>query len=166
MIDLSTICRAILVLLLFLSGEGAEGGESWPVKGEIDISSGFCDFRTAHFHGGVDIRTGGAEGREAFSPVDGYVWRLRYSYTGYGKALYLKDSEGNIYVFGHLSRLADRLEKWVKNEQYRTRRYYLDHEFPPDSLPVKQSELIAYSGQSGSGPPHLHFEKRPPPMFL
>ncbi|MCX6828776.1 MAG: M23 family metallopeptidase [candidate division Zixibacteria bacterium] len=147
-------------MLLFLSGEGAEGGESWPVKGEIDISSGFCDFRTAHFHGGVDIRTGGAEGREAFSPVDGYVWRLRYSYTGYGKALYLKDSEGNIYVFGHLSRLADRLEKWVKNKQYRTRRYYLDHEFPPDSLPVKQGELIAYSGQSGSGPPHLHFEKR------
>jgi hypothetical protein len=163
MFSLSTIGKAFLVsAALLLPPMGAARSQSWPVKGEIDLSSGFCDFRAAHFHGGIDIRTGGAEGREVYSPVDGYIWRIRYSYSGYGKALYLKDNNGFIYVFGHLSRLSESLEKMVKSEQYRLRRYYLDWQFDPDSIPVRRGESIAFSGQTGSGAPHLHFEKRTP----
>jgi len=132
---------------------------SWPVRGNIDLSSSFCDFRVGHFHGGIDIRTGGVEGREVYSPVDGFIWRIRYSYSGYGKSLYLKDSSGNIYVFGHLSRLADRFERVVKADQYRTKKYAIDQYFGHDSLVIRRGELIAFSGQSGAGPPHLHFEK-------
>ena len=163
MLKLSTIRKPLLVLILALFALKAWGGEqSWPVHGKIELSSGFCDFRVAHFHGGLDIRTGGAEGRQVFSPVDGYVWRIRYSYTGYGKAFYIKDNDGFIFVFGHLSRLSDRFEKLVENEQYRLKRYYLDWQFPVDSLPVKRGDLVAFSGQTGAGPPHLHFERRTP----
>lgn len=163
MLKLSTIGRPLLVFILTLFSMKASGGEqSWPVHGKIELSSGFCDFRASHFHGGLDIRTGGAEGREVFSPVDGYVWRIRYSYTGFGKVLYLKDKDGFIYVFGHLSRLSDPLEKIIENEQYRLKKYYLDWQFPVDSLPIKRGALVAYSGQTGAGPPHLHFEKRTP----
>ena len=132
------------------------------MNGDIDLSSSFCEFRPGHFHGGVDIRTGGREGREILAPADGYIWRIRYAYSGYGKALYLKDREGHIYVFGHLSRLANRLERQVHQYQYANKRYYLDRYFPPDSLPVTAGESIAFSGQTGYGAPHIHFEKRTP----
>ncbi|UCD94650.1 MAG: M23 family metallopeptidase, partial [Candidatus Zixiibacteriota bacterium] len=148
---------------LLLGGAASFAGEpTQPVKGRIDLSSTFCDFRPRHFHGGIDIRTNGTEGRSVYSPVDGYVWRIRYSYVGYGKGLYLKDQRGQIYVFGHLSRLSDHLEDVVKEMQYGNERYYLDAYFKADSIPVRQGELIAYSGQTGFGAPHLHFEKRTP----
>jgi hypothetical protein len=160
MLNLSTILPVAFIILLGFATPIAAADRSWPVIGEIDLSSGFCDFRAGHFHGGVDIRTNGAEGRPVYVPVDGYIWRIKYSYTGYGKGLYLKDSKGVIYQFGHLSRLSDKLEKLVRDEQYRIKRYYLDKDFHPDSLLVKKGDLIAFSGQTGAGPPHLHFETR------
>lgn len=157
---LSTISVSLLLWLVFLAPITLGSERMWPVKGQIDLSSAFCDFRPRHFHGGIDIRTGGTEGRKIYSPVDGYVWRIKYSYIGYGKGLYLKDSQGYIYVLGHLSKLSDRLEKLVKRIQYENKRYYFDHFFEPDSIPVDRGELIAYSGQTGFGPPHIHFEIR------
>jgi len=159
---LSALTKIFFILIIICVSGAYADSPSWPVAGDIDLSSSFCEFRPAHFHGGVDIRTGGKEGREILAPVDGYVWRIRHSYIGYGKAVYLKDNDGHIYVFGHLSRLAKSLDKLVKNHQYSTRRYYFDQYFPPDSLPVSRGELIAFSGQTGYGAPHIHFEKRTP----
>ena len=157
---LSVIYKCLLALILLPGLTSSSEVSTWPVRGDVDLSSSFCDFRMRHFHGGVDIRTGGVEGREVFAPVDGYIWRIKYSYNGYGKALYLKDSRGFIYVFGHLSKLSDRLEKMVRQIQYESQRYYLDREFSPDSLSVKVGDLVAFSGQTGIGAPHIHFEKR------
>jgi len=159
---LSTISGALLVLLLFIGPQVRADQPLWPVKGDIDLFEGFCEFRTGHFHGGIDIRTGGEEGRRIYSPVDGYVWRIKHSYIGYGKGLYLKDNNGYIYVFGHLSRLADKIRKVIFQKQYVTKRYYFDDVYPSDSIPVEAGELIAWSGQSGFGAPHIHFEKRTP----
>jgi len=92
--------------------------------------------------------------------VDGYVWRIKYSFIGYGKGLYLKDNNGLIYVFGHLSALSDKLEKIVKEYQYAHAAYSFDNFYGPDSIPVEQGELIAFSGQSGYGAPHIHYEIR------
>lgn len=159
---LSTIFKALLIFLLTAASSAVAADRAWPVKGDIDLSSTFCDYRQLHFHGGIDIRTGGVEGRQVFSPVDGYVWRIRYSYVGYGKAIYLMDSQGFIYVFGHLSGLSDRLEKIVREIQYTQKSYSFDTTFSKSGIPVKQGELIALSGQTGAGGPHLHFEIRNP----
>ncbi len=159
---LSAIVKALLILLLLSGLSAFSGDRSWPVKGEISLSSSFCDFRPGHFHGGIDIRTDGKEGRKVYSPVEGYIWRIRYSYIGYGKGLYVKDSHGFIYVFGHLSRLSKRLENIVRPYQYENRKYYCDLYFKPDSIPVKSGELIGFSGQTGYGAPHIHFEIRNP----
>ena len=128
--------------------------------GNIDLSNGFGDYRDGRFHTGLDLRTGGAVGLPVYSPVDGYIWRLKMSYVGYGKGLYVKGADGFVYVFGHLSAFAPAIDTVVKRAQYRTERYAVDLILPSDSLPVKQGSIIAYSGESGAGAPHLHFEKR------
>lgn len=132
----------------------------WPLKRQIDLSSGFGDFRQNRFHAGLDIRTGGKIGAELFSPVDGYVWRARTSYDGYGKGLYVRGDDGFFYVYGHLSQFADDVAAVVRSEQLRTKRYYVDLYFPQDSLRVKAGQLIGFTGKTGTGAPHLHFEKR------
>lgn len=159
---LSAIAKPLLILLILSRMSALGGDRSWPVRGPVSLSSSFCDFRPGHFHGGIDIRTGSKEGRKVYSPVDGYIWRIRYSYIGYGKGLYVKDSQGFIYVFGHLSRLSKKLENIVKSYQYENKKYYCDLFFEPDSIPVKSGELIAFSGQTGYGAPHIHFEIRNP----
>jgi len=162
MSKLSTSKGTLLVLALFALSYTVSTAFELPVKGKVDLSSNFCEYRPAHFHGGIDIRTGGKIGRKIFSPVDGYIWRLKYSYNGYGKALYLKDYDGLIYVFGHLSRLNDKLERIVWDHQLENRVYSFDNFYKIDSLPIKIGDLIAFSGKSGIGAPHIHFEVRDP----
>jgi hypothetical protein len=132
----------------------------WPLRGDIDLASGFGDYRDGRFHAGLDLRTGGAVGVPVYSPVDGCVWRIKTSYVGYGKALYIRGRDGLIYVFGHLSAYAPAIDAVVKREQIRAERYSLDLMIPADSIPVKKQSVIAYSGQTGAGAPHLHFEQR------
>lgn len=160
MLKLSSVVVSLLVLAVGVLTASAWAGESWPLKRDIDLSSGFGDFRDNHFHGGVDLRTGGKIGAEVISPVDGYVWRVYVSYSGYGKGLYIMGDDGYLYVFGHLSRLTGKIGNGIKTKQLADRRYFQDVYFPADSVRVEKGELLAYTGQSGKGGPHLHFEKR------
>lgn len=151
---------ATLALLLLIANLSMAYAASWPVKEAIDLSSGFGDFRSGRFHAGVDLRTGGVTGKRVFAPVDGYLYKIRMSYYGYGKGLYFMGDDGHLYVFGHLSGFTAPIERIVKSRQMSQRRYYIDIDFPADSAKFKQGELMAFSGQTGAGAPHLHFEKR------
>jgi len=162
MIKLSTENLTLLVFVFLSVIAMPVLALDWPVKREIDLSSGFGDFRQNHFHAGVDIRTGGRVGEKVYSPVDGYVWRVIMSYNGYGKGLYIKGSDNHFYIFGHLLDFIDKIEKPVRDEQISEREYYQDIYFEEDKIPVKKGELLGYTGQSGKGGPHLHFERRTP----
>jgi hypothetical protein len=150
----------ILFLLIALSTTSYGEKTAWPLKEQIDLASSFGDYRQARFHAGIDLRTGGVPGKPVFSPVDGYILRIRMSYSGYGKGLYVTGDDGCQYVFGHLQKFSDFLDKHVKSVQMQKQRYFVEIEFPKDSLRVRKGDLIAYSGQTGAGAPHLHFEKR------
>ena len=153
--------HAVSFALLIVGCSSAYGASpTWPLKGPIEISSGFGDFRPGRFHAGLDLRTGGEVGKSVFSPVDGYVLRVKMSYYGYGKGLYVKGDDGHIYVFGHLSAFEPGLDRRIKELQMAAQRYYLDLEFPADSLRVRRGQLLALSGQTGAGAPHLHLEQR------
>ena len=155
-------CRpGLLAMLLALPGLAADR-TVWPLRAGIDLSNGFGEFREGRFHAGLDLRTGGRVGRPVVSPVDGYVWRIKMSYEGYGKGLYVKGTDGYVYVFAHLSRFVPEIDRVVKSAQVAARRYYQDLYFPPDSLPVSKGQLLGYSGKTGTGAPHLHFERRSP----
>jgi hypothetical protein len=148
------------IFLLTTSGEAKDFNYLWPVEKSRDLSSAFADHRSFHFHSGIDIRTGGTTGYKVFACEDGYVYRLFTSYWGYGKAVYLKLDDGRYVVYGHLSNFAKRLSEMVEKEQLEKQRYFTDFFLKKDNLRVKKGELIGYSGQTGSGGPHLHFEIR------
>ena len=157
---LSTNSNYLLAAVLVLLCQPTAGAQNWPVNEKIDLSSGFGDYRPDHFHGGVDIRTNGKIGWPVTAPVDGYLYRAKMSYTGYGKGVYLMGDDGYIYVFGHLSRLADKIRTPVRETQLREKNYYVDLYFPQDSIRFTAGERIGLSGESGNGAPHIHFEKR------
>jgi hypothetical protein len=119
------------------------------------------ELRGAHFHGGIDIRTGGQIGLPVYATHDGYIERIKISSAGYGHALYLKHTDGNSSLYGHLDRFNDELEKYIRDQQYENETYEIQRFPQKNQFYYKKGDLIAYSGNSGSSSgPHLHFEIR------
>ncbi|HET9886572.1 MAG TPA: M23 family metallopeptidase, partial [bacterium] len=79
---------------------------------------------------------------------------------GYGKCVYLRLEDGKTAVYAHLSEFAGALADTVQAIQQSRGTVLFDREFPKGALPVERGDLIARTGQSGAGPPHLHFEIR------
>jgi hypothetical protein len=132
-----------------------------PVKIPLQFSSNFGELRKDHFHSGVDIKTQGVTGKEVLAAADGFVYRISVSPAGFGKALYIKHPSGYSTVYGHLGRFSPEIEEYVKNRQYDNRSYLVNLYPDKDEFPVKQGNVIAWSGNSGSsGGPHLHYEIR------
>jgi hypothetical protein len=130
-----------------------------PLDIPINLSGTFGELRPNHFHSGLDIRTNNVEGLPVYAAADGIIIRIKVSAFGYGKALYIAHPNGYTTVYGHLQKFSDKIEAYVKEQQYRQKSYEV--ELYPSTLKVTQSEIIALSGNSGgSGGPHLHFEFR------
>lgn len=156
---LSVFCGACFGFLT-LFAKAKDFNYLWPTEKSRKLSSLFADHRSFRFHSGIDIRTDGKIGYKVFACESGYVYRLFTSYWGYGKAVYLKLDDGRYVVYGHLSNFAKKISERVEKEQLEKQRYFTDFLLEKDKLRVKKGELIGYSGQTGSGGPHLHFEIR------
>jgi len=148
------------VFLLTAFAKAKDFNYLWPVKKGRKLSSVFADHRSFRFHSGIDIRTNEKIGYKVFACESGYVYRLFTSYWGYGKAVYLKLDDGSYAVYGHLSSFAKKISALVEKEQLEKQRYFTDFLLEKDKLRMKKGELIGYSGQTGWGGPHLHFELR------
>lgn len=137
----------------------------YPIRNVSGLySANFGEIRPGHFHTGVDIKTEGVEGKPVVATADGYVSRVVLTPSGYGRVLYLVLDNGTTAVYGHLSRFCDAIEQRVREERYRNRSNSADIRFEPQQQRVRQGEVIAFSGNSGSsGGPHLHFELRDTP---
>ena len=133
-----------------------------PFEFPMQLSGGFCDLRANHYHAGIDFRTKSSEGHAMHAVLRGYISRVSVSPWGYGLAIYVTHPDDSlITVYGHLQRYTYRIAEFVKKKQYEKESYNVDIQFEPGALPVKQGDLIGYSGNSGSsGGPHLHFEVR------
>ena len=57
-----------------------------PLDIPLILSGTFAELRPNHFHAGIDIKTQGASGHKVYAVADGYVYRIKISATGYGKA--------------------------------------------------------------------------------
>ena len=147
------------LLLLLATAAPADPGYVWPLKLEPALTSSFAEYRPGRFHAGIDLRTAGV-GREVFAAGDGYVSRVRCSPYGYGKAVYLQLADGNSAVYAHLSGYYPELTDFVHHEQHRAKSYTIDVTLRPGQFPIQRGQLIALSGQTGIGAPHLHYELR------
>jgi hypothetical protein len=143
----------ILLLLLFP-----------PLKPPLIVTSGFGSYRKGHFHAGIDLSTGRRIGIPLYAVGDGEIVRIRASHTGYGKALYLRLENGDVILYAHLERFNRRLERLLYDYQKRMKSYRVDI-FLEEPISVKEGELIAFSGATGYGPPHLHLEWRRKGLF-
>ena len=132
----------------------------WPIDYYPSITSSFGEPRPGRFHMGVDFRSGGVTGKEVYAPGDGYVSRVRTSPFGYGKGLYIKLDSGETIVFGHLSGYMPDIEEALFKARIAHRSYDVQLWPDPNRFRVKKGQVVAYSGDTGSGGPHLHMEVR------
>ena len=158
--------RSYLSLLLCLVAMGLMAQESFPKYGSpldipIYLSATFGELRPNHLHAGLDIKTQGVEGKKVYAVADGYVSRIGVSPYGYGNVLYITHYDGYTSVYAHLQRFSGEIAKYVKQYQYRNKKFASQIYPDKDKFPVKKGDVIAYAGNSGgSGGPHLHFEIR------
>lgn len=143
----------------------AAGALPWPIDRTPAIVSTFGEYRYDHLHAGIDISTGGSIGVPVHAVADGAIYRLKIEWRGYGRALYLKHDRGDVSVYGHLDAYEEKtlgLETRVRNRRRETGSPYPGDLFLDPPVRVTRGQVIAYTGESGVGPPHLHFEMRGP----
>lgn len=132
-----------------------------PLNIPINLAANFGAVRSNHFHMGLDIRTNSQENLSVVAAADGYISRIKVERYGFGNAVYVTHPNGYTTVYAHLNKYFDKLDEFVKNQQYKDEKWEQDISFSPNQFPVTKGQLIALSGNTGgSAGPHLHFEIR------
>ncbi len=133
---------------------------SWPTDASQQLSSTFAETRSAHFHAGIDIRTWGREGYRVFATRDGEIFRLGMSPYGYGNVIYMKHDDDTYSIYAHLNRFETGLQAYADSLRLLDYSADLNLLLTDQSFKFRQGDTIGYSGSTGVGPPHLHFELR------
>ena len=132
-----------------------------PINIPIALSGSFGELRSNHFHSGIDIKTQFKEGFNILSSADGYISRIKIAHGGFGKAIYIDHRNGFTTVYAHLKKFSEKIEKYVKEIQYKRESFELDLYLPKNKILISKNEIIAFSGNTGSSAgPHLHYEIR------
>ena len=158
------ISSVVFVAILFIAVSIQTGAQRFvsPLDFPLQLSGGFGDLRADHYHSGIDFRTQSTEGHPLHAVLGGYISRVTVSPGGYGRAVYMiHPTDCLITVYGHLQRFTPKISEIVKKKQYENESFSVDISFNQGEMPVRQGEIIGFSGNSGnSGGPHLHFEVR------
>lgn len=150
----------VLLCFLFCSPFVQSQHYLWPTDSGQYLSSTFGETRSAHFHAGLDIKTWGREGYRVFAARDGVLYRLLITERGYGKAIYLRHPDSTYTVYAHLQRFNDEFMAITDSIRMRDFSFEMDAILDTLGIEVRQGEVIGYTGSTGIGPPHLHFEVR------
>lgn len=129
-----------------------------PFDFPITFSGNFGEIRANHFHGGLDFKTGGTIGKPVRALADGYISRIRVTH-GSGYVLDVAYDNGYSTINRHLSAFVGDVARRVEDLQYEKESWEVEITPEPDEYPVKASQIIALSGNTGySFGPHLHLD--------
>lgn len=131
-----------------------------PLEPPLVVSGGFGEYRIGHFHAGFDLSTNRRVGKPVHAPESGWVERVRCSGVGYGRSVYLRAADGRTFQLGHLDAFAPAIDAYVRQAQAINGQYEQDLWPQPNEMRVRAGDVVAWSGESGAGGPHLHFEIR------
>lgn len=131
-----------------------------PLDGALVLTGTFGEYRSSHLHAGLDFSTGGEVGRPVYASLDGRIERVRASGAGFGRALYLRARDGRLLVYAHLDAFEAPLAAYVAAAQDSSGDYEQDLWPEAGRFPVRAGQRLGWSGRSGTGSPHLHFEVR------
>ncbi len=134
----------------------------WPTDASHYISSTFAETRAGHFHAALDIKTWGRRGYRVNATRSGILYRVGIGPNGYGNVVYLRHSDGSFSVYAHLEDFIPKIRHLVDSLRLQTYEFSFDRILTKYNIHFKQGETIGYTGSSGIGPPHLHFELRTP----
>jgi murein DD-endopeptidase MepM/ murein hydrolase activator NlpD len=133
----------------------------YPLDLPPSTAGGFGEIRPNHFHSGLDFRTNQRSGYPVHAAADGYISRLRVQFGGGGNIVYIDHPNGYTTVYMHNQSFSPQLAQAIKDYQYKTQKYDVDFNLPPNQIKVSKDDVIAISGQSGAvAGPHVHFEIR------
>ena len=155
--------KIISIIIFIVFGQQILRAQDYinPLDFRLLLSGSFGELRSNHFHAGIDIKTQGVEGQKVYAIADGYISRIKVSSYGYGKALYIRHYDGRTSVYAHLKEFSSTIDSITKKEQYIKKSFEINIYPLPNTINVKQGDIIALSGNSGSsGGAHLHFEIR------
>lgn len=170
------LLRALIVLpvLLWMLAPGITNGQQrpafladdvtylWPTNASRYMSSTFAETRAAHFHAAIDIGTWGREGYPVYAARDGVVHRIGVSPTGYGNVIYLRHNDDSISLYAHLLDFHPSIRQVVDSLRMQDYTFDFDQVLESYELEFARGQVIGWTGSTGVGPPHLHFELRSP----
>ncbi|MBI5709800.1 MAG: M23 family metallopeptidase [Candidatus Eisenbacteria bacterium] len=131
-----------------------------PLDPPLGLSGTFGEYRGGHFHAGLDLSTDEEIGHPVYAALPGRIVRVRSSGVGYGRSIYLAADDGRLLVYGHLDAFDEPLASYMDSVQATTARYEQDQWPDSTRFRVVAGQRLGWSGRSGTGPPHLHFEIR------
>ncbi|MCI0613673.1 M23 family metallopeptidase [bacterium] len=156
-------CFALLLLFLFNGSPNAEAvSYGWPLEQNYGVSATFGESRGDHFHAGIDLSTNGDTGLPVLAIADGEIYRIKIQKRAYGKALYIRHPDGMVSVYAHLDHYSTELglEQAYEKRVAETHNRYTGDIFIDPPIKIQQGTVVAYSGETGAGLPHLHLELR------
>ncbi len=133
----------------------------FPFRGldTLRVVSDFGEARILRFHMGWDLSIHGRAGYPLIANQRLEVYRVRSNHWGYGRALYLRDERGFLWVFAHLDRLHPRLEERLREAQLAQHSSTIRLNLEPPEV-FMPGDTVALAGYSGNVDPHIHMEVR------
>ena len=121
-----TLLAVSLFFLLNGSCRAGDAGDEthFPLLKAPALTSAFCEYRSGHFHYGIDLSTDSRTGVPVVAVRPGYVYRVRASGIGYGRAVYVLLDNGLFAVYGHLESFSEKIQSFVLSKQIERERYF------------------------------------------
>ncbi|MBQ9498879.1 MAG: M23 family peptidase, partial [Bacteroidaceae bacterium] len=105
-----------------------------PMDHVITFSGNYGEIRADHYHGGLDFKTGGAEGKVVRAIADGYISRIQVNSSS-GLVLTVTFPDGWSAAYRHLSSFMEPIASRVKAWQYEQQSWEMELRPAPEEYP-------------------------------